>query len=132
MGRMAKDTFRPYLTREELDSLLILLSSSASLSSTIHKNIYKKLKTLTLKIDEEIISAAYTTKRIPIEDSLGFSTSKSKENFTKVVEQLYEEWKTPETRIKLTLAEIKLVQDYRYRNDLMTPEEEAEYETNLS
>lgn len=129
---MAKDTFRPYLTRVELDSLLILLSSPASLSSTIHRNIYKKLKTLTLKIDEEIISAAYTTKKTPIEDSLGFSTTESKENFTKVVEQLYEEWKTPETRIKLTLAEIQLVQDYRYRSDLMTPEEEAEYETNLS
>lgn len=125
---MSKQTFRPYLTQDEISHIISL--TQRDISNPLSLSIYKKCKALTIKISEQIVAPAYTIKRTSLEESLGFSEELA-QNVGALVEEMYKIWCDPPKRATLTLSELLLVAEYRYTNDLMTPEEEEAYETNL-
>lgn len=129
-------TFRPYLTEQEILYLLSLTASQIHNPTAL--GVHKKLKALTYKISENLVTPAYTHARNSesLEEKLGFSTlseisPQGKDTLEKIKQELYTLWSNPETRTKLTIPELELVSEFRYTNDLMTPEEEAEYEQTL-
>ena len=58
---MAANNYRPYLTTEEIEELCTLLAPLAS-TTPIFKKLYKKLYTLHLKVQSNLVIPGYTTK----------------------------------------------------------------------
>lgn len=118
--------FRPSLTLDEINTII------AALQSTGEAKLVRKLHTFTLKAQVGITSPSHVTiPKQSLEDSLGFgsSPSTSSTNQGQTGEQLYEIWKTSPT--SLSSAQLSLVAHHRYTNDLMTPEEESNYELGM-
>lgn len=118
--------FRPSLTLDEINTII------AALQSTGESKLVRKLHTFTLKAQVGITSPSHVTiHKQSLEDSLGFgsSPSTSSTNIEQTGEQLYEIWKTSPT--SLSSAQLAKVHHHRYTNDLMTPEEESNYELGM-
>lgn len=112
--------FRPYFTADELTEIISCLKSHPS---TRRLQLAQYLESFLLKINHGIVSAAHTTKP-SIEQKLGFDPIPAPHHLTG--EAAYQKWII--NPLSATPKEIEEAQDWRYRNDLMSPAEESEYE----
>jgi hypothetical protein len=117
----ASQKFRPYFTADELTEIIVCLKSSPS---TRRIQLAQYLEGFLIKINHGVISPAHTT-RPSIEQKLGFTPIPASHHLTG--EAAYEKWLI--NPLSATPKEIQEAQDWRYRNDLMSPDEEREYES---
>ena len=118
--------FRPSLTIDEINTILTHLPAHET-------GIINQLNKFRLKAIHGIATPSHvTTPRQSLEDSLGFGDSPSMStpsNQLQTAEQLYAIWQThPQT---LNNTQLTQVAHYRYTNDMMTPDEESQYESGL-
>lgn len=112
--------YRPYFTAPELLEIIASLKENPTPNRLA---ISRYLESFNLKINHGVISAAHTLEP-SIEQKLGFAAPTLGEMTD---EKLFNIWKNNPTL--LNALEIARVLDYRYRSDLMTPEEEKAYES---
>lgn len=113
---MAKK-YRPYLTIEEMTEIL---------SGTLSENLRFYLESFRRKCDSGTISPQHVaTPRVSsMETKLGFSGGKT---LSESKEDAYKKLQNSGLGT-LSVQEVARAQMYRYENDLMTREEEEEYE----
>jgi hypothetical protein len=119
----AQAKFRPSLTLDEINRILSLLDP-------IHdKAIITQLNKFRLKAIHGIATPSHVVvPRQSLEDSLGFGSQSTTSN-EQSAEQLYKIWcDHPQT---LSATQLEKVHHYRYTNDMMTPEEESNYELGM-
>jgi len=113
-------TYRPSLTIDEINLILTNLSCA----DEHHAALRRKLEVFTLKAKHGITRASHIkTGKASTAAALGFEDDDT-------METLLEHWNNPQARALLSLRQILKINHHRYVNDLMTPEEEAEYERN--
>ena len=108
--------YRPSLTLDEINIILLHLPDI-----TEHRALINKLNIFNLKAKHGITKPSHLALDKPsIETQLGFST----EDHT--IETLMDAWKSNPSI--LSQSQIERIQHHRYLNDLMSPEEESQYE----
>ena len=113
--------FRPTLSAPEIEYLLNLLSkqtdpTAAEITTTLNK--------FYLKAKHGIIGASHvSTSRPSLESSLGFAPDPSIENLLEIYNS---------NQRLLNPTQLQKVQNHRYMNDLMSPDEEYQYEQSTS
>lgn len=115
--------FRPYFTAAEL---LEIISALKSAPNPRRLTLCQYLESFLLKINHGIITPAHTAAP-SLESKLGFSPDTpvpADHNLTG--EAAYNKWLT--NPLHATPKEIAEAMDWRYRNNLMSPEEERNYE----
>jgi hypothetical protein len=112
--------YRPYFTAPELSEIIASLKENPTPNRLA---ISRYLESFNLKITHGVISPSHTLEP-SIEQKLGFAPDSQIELPSE--EKLFSIWKASPTL--LNPSEIARVLDYRYRNNLMTPEEEKAYE----
>lgn len=113
--------FRPSLTLAEVQTLLTLAKESCP---ETHAAIIRKLEVFTLKAKHGITRASHIRAgRITKAAQLGFEDDVS-------MDSLLEAYQTSPSA--LSPAQLARVRYHRYTHDMMTPEEEAEYESSTS
>ena len=118
--------FRPSLTAGQIEHIMHILSTAGE-NSPLNQSCLKSLRMFSLKAQHGIVSPSHLSLgRESLESSLGFSTSHTQ---VTTVELLYKVWQShPST---LTPSQLQQVQSYRYQNNLMSPEEEQDYDMKL-
>jgi len=111
--------YRPYFTAPELSEIIASLKEKPTPNRLA---ISRYLESFNLKITHGVISPSHTLEP-SIEQKLGFASTVRELSD----EELYQNWKASPTL--LNPSEIARVLDYRYRSNLMTPEEEKAYES---
>lgn len=125
MSAPIKHKYRPYFSTEEMAELILCLKENPN---PRRMGMIRYLETFNLKIERGIIGISLNLKptlleRLELED-LPANTAVSMSS-----ESLYNKWKlAPET---CSPAELEKVMEYRYSKDLMSPQEEQEYEDSL-
>lgn len=131
MNRPApKPKYRPALTEDMLHELYAALEEGTT-KTYLHQYL--------VKIGAGITNAAYVHNNVKelrkksIEDALGFADlTQSQDISTKNLEsevELYNKWINDP--LALTSTQLDCVLQYRYTNDLMSVEEESQYEASL-
>ena len=115
--------YRPYFTALELSEIIASLKENPTPKRLA---ISRYLESFNLKITHGVISAAHTLEP-SIEQKLGFAPAPAAPEEHRTEQELFYIWKNDPTL--LTPPELARVLDYRYRSDLMTPEEEKAYES---
>jgi hypothetical protein len=118
---MSNIKYRPYFTRDEL---LEIISTLKSHPSPRRLTICQYLEGFLLKMDHGIIKPAHTLQP-SIESKLGFAPIPVSHEVTG--EAAYQKWLLDP--VKATPKEIAEAMDWRYRNNLMSTEEEIAYES---
>jgi len=111
--------FRPVLSIQQISKIISLAQSESPLSRE-SKSILRTLVPFKAKAENSAI-VGVATKSENLESTLGFN-SEPKESG---IQELYRKW---ENKVSLSIHEIERVHQYRYESNLMTPEEESEYE----
>lgn len=118
---MPQPKYRPYFTRDEL---LEIISTLKQHPSPRRLTICQYLEGFLLKINHGTIGSAHTP--LPSqEEKLGFAPIPVSHDLTG--EAAYNKWLL--SPVSATPKEIAEAMDWRYRNNLMSPTEEAEYES---
>lgn len=121
----SKIKFRPSLTAGQIEHIIHILSTAGE-NSPLNQSCLKALRMFSLKAQHGIVSPSHLALgRESLESSLGFTTSEP----VTTVELLYQVWQTHPS--PLTPAQLQQVQSYRYQNNLMSPEEEQDYDMKL-
>lgn len=121
----SKIKFRPSLTAGQIEHIIHILSTAGE-NSPLNQSCLKSLRMFSLKAQHGIVSPSHLSLgRESLESSLGFTTSEP----VTTVELLYKVWQTHPTT--LTPAQLQQVQSYRYQNNLMSPEEEQDYDMKI-
>lgn len=109
--------YRPSLSLAEIHTILSHLP--------VHEStIRRKLEIFTLKAQHGITQASHVaTGRATLADSLGFSSATTSAEDIETLLNVY-----ALNKKALSSAQLARVNQYRYVNDLMTPEEEAAHE----
>lgn len=109
--------YRPSLSLAEIHTILSHLP--------VHEStIRRKLEIFTLKAQHGITQASHVaTGRATLADSLGFSSATVSEDAMETLLKVYQS--NPSA---LSAAQLARVNQHRYVNDMMTPEEEAAHE----
>lgn len=117
--------YRPYLTPQELD---IIISSLKTTSSNV--SLIRYLEDFAHKISRDSIKPNLTLKP-SLEDKLELNAPRARtmDSLIALKSLAYQKWLTNPT--KCTSSELARVHMYRYENDLMSPEEETEYESKI-
>lgn len=121
MSNHSSQKFRPYFTRDELLEIISALKSSPT---PRRLTLCQYLEIYLLKINHGIIRPAHTIEP-SLESKLGFSET------VPVSHELTGEMAYQKHLINplnCTPKEIAEAMDWRYRNDLMSPDEEKAYE----
>lgn len=109
--------FRPSLSLAEIHTLLSYIPAHES-------SLRKKLEIFTLKAQYGITQASHvTTGRATLADSLGFSSATTSAEDIETLLNVY-----ALNKKALSAAQLTRVNQHRYVNDMMTPEEEAAHE----
>lgn len=118
--------FRPSLTAEQIAYLIGNLQAAAP--STERDNILTVLHKFHLKAVHGIVSPSHVSApRMSLVDSLGFSEPRTYRIAEEDIENLLDIYnKHPNS---LSAVQLGRVQYHRYTNDMMTPQEEKEYES---
>lgn len=116
--------FRPYLTLAEMTEVIDSLKSTPNPNGRL---IYY-FQSFIDKIYVGKVSSTITT-RPTMEQSLGLDSPPMKTDLRALRLQAYNKWKDHPTRC--SLVELTRAQMYRYENDLMSAEEETQYELKL-
>ena len=112
-----RSKFRPYFTAAQLAEIIRCVKASSKDLPLIYY-----LESFALKLKHSIIQPAHTTQP-PLEEKLGFSSSPPTNSISP--SELYATFLiSPAT---LTPPELEKVHQYRFENDLMDQDEEAEY-----
>jgi hypothetical protein len=119
---MAETKFRPYLTSQELTLILNCLKQNGSNPGLVHYLSGFQDKITVGKIAPQLVT------KPTISDKLGLSTSLT-DNLTEQRHSAYLKWK--ESPSKCSIQELARARMYRYENDLMSTEEESEYELSI-
>lgn len=123
----SKIKFRPSLTAGQIEHIIHILSTAGE-NSSLNQSCLKSLRMFSLKAQHGIVSPSHLALgRESLESSLGFTQAAPAKTTT--VELLYQVWQTHPTT--LTPAQLQQVQSYRYQNNLMSPEEEQEYDMKI-
>lgn len=112
--------FRPYFTSPELSEIISCLKENPSQARL---SISRYLESYLLKINHGVISPSHTLEPT-LEQKLGFA--QISEPIHAIDKAAYE--KHVSNPSSCTPQEIAEALDYKYRSNLMTPEEEKEYE----
>lgn len=116
--------FRPSLTLAEIHTIIASLPAHETA-------IISKLRKFTLKAEHGLVTPARiksSQSSQSLTESLGFTTSSSSSSSSSTLSMddlMYAYENTPQI---LTPQQLTLIKHHRYTNDLMTPQEEAEYE----
>lgn len=111
-------TYRPSLTLAEIQ--FILLEIDWDKGPEYQDDLKRKLEVFTLKAKHGITRPSHVRVGKPSKEAeLGFTEDER-------LETLLEAYQISPT--SLSVRQMKLVQHHRYINDMMTPEEEAQYE----
>lgn len=122
---MSTEKFRPYLTAPELTKILSALKSQ----QPPPLGLIRYLETFAIKIERGVISSAVTLQPT-IEQKLGIEPeSQVLAESIQVLVTNYEMF--PSERSKLSPRQLEAIQNYRFINDRMTPEEENSYVSSL-
>jgi hypothetical protein len=118
------EKYRPYFTAEELSEIVLCLKSHPN---PRRLTIVRYLEGFMLKINHGVISSSHTT--LPtFEQKLGFTVPSTvvpiDHNLTG--EAAYQKWLLDPA--KATPKEIAEAMDWMYRNNLMSAEQEKDYE----
>ncbi len=126
IGESSNQKFRPYFTAAELQEIITCLKSHPT---PRRLTICQYLESFALKINHGIVSPAHVNNP-SLEQKLGFQNLDPStpipisHNLTG--EAAYNKWfLDPKSATPKEIAE---AMNWRYLNDLMSPEEEAEYE----
>lgn len=119
---MSNQKYRPYFTAAEILELIAALKQSPT---PRRLQLIRYLETFKIKIDAGVITAAHTLEPT-IEQKLGLE-SMPPPQITE--EAAYQKQLISPT--KCTPHEIAAAMEYRYLNNLMSPEESRAYEQNL-
>ncbi len=111
-------TFRPYFTPAELAEVIRCLKTAPTTSPTL----LRYLESFSLKITHGVMQPQYTAAP-SLESRLGMDDSPTVPSIPPA--ELYELWKV--SPAKLLPKQIAAVQQYRYENSLMSPQEETAY-----
>jgi hypothetical protein len=119
--------FRPYFTSQELSIIISCLKKNPTPETLA---ISKYLETFNIKINTGIIQSQLTLAPT-MEEKLGFIDTQDDDiNNPNRLPALrlaaYLKWQRDPKSV--TILELSRVMQYRYENDLMTQEEEIEYE----
>lgn len=104
--------FRPSLSLNEIQHIIASLGDGSPQSTAIIASLNK----MVLKAKHGIITPSHATTTP--EESLGFTES---------IHTLLDIWQSNPTL--LTQSQLLVVQHHRYTHDMMTPQEEKEYES---
>lgn len=114
--------YRPYFRATQVDELIRCLKISSP-----DIELLRYLETFRAKISFDAISKTIQTPRATISDRLELSGKMVIIDVGPSKQNCYDRWLAfPE---HLTLAELEKAHMHRYENDLMTPEEEADFES---
>lgn len=131
MAKQNIQTFRPYLTLAQIEAIIEKFNADPKHPEA--NGIVKALTVLHFKARMGNISAAHVrTPRQSLEESLGFGPDDTDSDVLQSNSQrhqVYEKYlKAPAL---CTEDEVKIALTFKYENDLMSPEEEAEFESSL-
>lgn len=116
--------FRPSLSAAQISHILFLLqdNNNSMIGTQLNNDTIKALKVFKLKAEHGIVTPSHVSIGKPsIEQSLGFS-----DIVDSSIDALLEIYNS--TPNILSESQLSRVQKHRYVNDLMTTEEETEYE----
>jgi hypothetical protein len=124
---MATKKYRPYFTLQELKKIQEAISN-ASVSDLTLAGIYNYLYKYISDIEHGLRKENHVLQP-SIEEKLGFSEpNQSNPPAIGTPEQLYNRWKLNQL---MSPAELTIIQQYMYENDLMSPEQERDYEKSI-
>ena len=128
MSSTSHQKFRPYLTLQQIKYFIELADSdNRSETEALRLKSLRELRLFVAKNDLGLVRPALVTvDKKTIADQLGLSTATDP---TTAREQAYQLW-TMNPQL-CTEHQIHLAQLYRYENDLMSPDEEQRYESEL-
>jgi hypothetical protein len=116
--------YRPYFSAPEL---LLIIEALKEKSTPSRLALIKYLETFSIKIERGVLEPSITLDP-SLEQKLGFIDRDTEGTFNLTEQELYEHWRNPTIAKVMTARQIKHAMDYAYRNDLLTPTEEEEYE----
>jgi hypothetical protein len=124
IGESSNQKFRPYFTAAELQEIITCLKSHPT---PRRLTICQYLEGFVLKINHGIVSPAHTNNP-SLEQKLGMVDPNQPipVSHSLTGEAAYNKWLL--SPVSATPKEIAEAMDWRYLNDLMSPDEEAEYE----
>lgn len=118
--------YRPYLTLPEIEEIIASLSRTSQ-----NMALLKYLKQYHNKISQEFISPNLTIAprkdfihSLELSPSTSFSPSPI--DYASLKKAAYDKWRI--NAASCSISELQLSSLYRYENDMMSPEEEKEYE----
>lgn len=121
----SKQKVRPVLTVSQLQLVTAWAKEKASPENPEAQQLYSYLLMFGMKFTAGIVKPVYTTKKQSVEESLGLDSFQTKHPR----EVAFDKWTLhPEL---CNAQDMILVQEHRFLNDLMTPEEEATYTEGL-
>jgi hypothetical protein len=117
---------RPVITAQQLAYLIDLIENdNRSATESIRDDLFKYLKLFQAKVSIGIVSPSYTVQgKRSIDQMLGEDDTPASKR-----EKAYHLY--IESPHLCTPQQVSLAQLYRYENNLMTPEEEEDYEQNI-
>jgi hypothetical protein len=113
--------YRPYFSAPEL---LLIIEALKEKSTPSRLALIKYLETFSIKIERGVLEPSITLDP-SLEQKLGFNAP---DPYDYTEEQYYNFWRSSNAHPPLTPKQLKIAMDYAYRNDLLTPTEEEEYE----
>lgn len=133
MSNSSNNKYRPVLTQDQILHILSLCRKDMSDASI---NLISVIAPFEYKIRNQAIKPAYNpTGRESLADMMGLSPTPPipsiKQSHSNDPKALYAVWLNDPT-FPFTPSDLKIIKEYRYVNDLMTPEEEQEFESNHS
>ena len=124
--------FRPVLSAHQIATIIALAKQEFIKSSSADaRSILQTLSPFAAKIENYAIFPAYVATPAPTKiDELGFNEPTANQlTPAQKRESLYNQFmQSGANHENLSLSELETINLYRYENDLMSPEEEAEYE----
>lgn len=122
---MTSRKYRPVLSESAISHILSLARKDISHPSSLE--IISSLAPFEYKIRNDSVSPAYTlTPTMSLAEKTGFSSPK-KYSPEKSIPELYNSWKVSDSA-SFTVQELTLIAQYRFENDLMSPEEEISFQ----
>ena len=117
--------YRPVLTEDQISHIIELCKINPSKQSQL---ILSTLSAFEYKILHGAVTPAYTIDS----DIISKSSTPSLISYSKQDKlHIYKKWKLLDFHESLTSTEFKILQEYLYESDLMTTEEELDYENSL-
>ena len=129
---ISQTKYRPVLTENQISHVIQLCRTNPSNAS---RSILSTLSLFEYKIKYGAITPAYTIDSESDPDLNSDILSKSSPPSLGYSKQdklsIYEKWKLLDFDESLNSTEFKILQEYLYESDLMTTEEEQDYENSL-